>query len=231
MKRALTLIILALLVAGCSSKHDGSTKPSSKLPSKAALIFPDSNAVCITGTGTTDSQSNVPFSWHSSANTNSYTLVITNLLTNVSTDYQSVDPGISATLLLNTPYSWYVVSKSSSTSAMATSNTWKFYNSGPGVSSHAPFPATLLTPTFAQIVSATAGQVNLTWHCDDVDADLASYDVYFGSTSTPPLLQAGVTASNLAVNVTSGTIYYWSIVAKDSKGNTSNSDVFQFKVN
>ena len=227
MRRALTLIFLTILAAGCSSKHDNSPK----LPSTAALIFPDNNAACITGTVISPTQNTIPFSWHTSANTNSYELVVKNLLTSDSTTYSGNTPGITATLLQNTPYSWYVISKSNSVSTTAKSSTWKFYNSGPGALSYPPFPAELLSPTFAQLVNASGGKVTLTWDCTDPDDDLVSYDVYFGTSSSPSVLQSNVTNKTLDVTVTSGTTYYWMIVAKDAKGNTSTSEVFQFKVN
>ena len=33
------------------------------------------------------------------------------------------------------------------------------------------------------------------------------------------------------VVVTAGTTYYWKVVTKDAQGNTSESNMFQFKVN
>jgi hypothetical protein len=226
MRRINILAVFIILLAGCGGKKSNPSPPSA-----ATLIFPDNNAVCITGTVISDAQNTVPFSWNSAANTNSYEVDVKNLLTGEITTHSSTQPGLTITLARNTPYSWFVVSKSNAVAGTAKSDTWKFYNSGPGVVSHPPFPATLLTPTFAQNINASGGQVTLTWDCSDVDNDLANYDVYLGTATTPPLLQSGVISKTLNANVTSGTIYYWMIVAKDLKGNTSTSDVFQFKVN
>jgi hypothetical protein len=228
MKKAHILIILALFTAGCGKKQNNTPSP----PSAAALIFPDNNAACITGTVTSATENQVALSWHASGNTNSYQVDVKNLLTGTATSYNSATPGLTVTLLRNTPYSWDVVSKSSQLATTAKSDTWKFYNSGPGIISHAPFPAQPTAPTFEQIVPSTTGKVSLTWDCSDVDNDISGYDVYFGTTATPALLQSNVTDTHLnSVSITANTAYYWYIVAKDAKGNTSISQTYQFKAN
>jgi hypothetical protein len=78
----------------------------------------------------------------------------------------------------------------------------------------------------------SGGMVNLTWTGNDVDKDIVSYDVYFGTVTTPSLFKAGVTEMSLSnVPVTSGSTYFWRVVSKDSLGNTSQSGLYQFKVN
>jgi hypothetical protein len=134
------------------------------------------------------------------------------------------------TLLRNRPYSWRVISKSSESSATASSDTWKFYNSGPAETSHPPFSADALVPLLGANVTAVGGKVTLSWTGSDVDNDISSYDVFFGTTATPPLLQ-NITATTLEVTVTTNTVYYWRLVTKDAKGNTSQTGIFQFRVN
>ncbi|SFD80194.1 hypothetical protein SAMN05518672_103273 [Chitinophaga sp. CF118] len=88
----------------------------------------------------------------------------------------------------------------------------------------------MTSPTFNQSVSGST--INLTWTGDDIDNDIAGYDVYFGTTYTAPLYQSNV--SNMYLNsiaITSGTTYYWKVVTHDTKGNTSTSDVYTFIVN
>ncbi|HEY0667793.1 MAG TPA: hypothetical protein VGD22_06430, partial [Sphingobacteriaceae bacterium] len=108
---------------------------------------------------------------------------------------------------------------------------WKFYNSGPGVTAYAPFPAEILSPAMGQVVTPISGKITLDWEGSDVDGDIINYDVYIGTGSTPALLKEKLTASVLSdVSVNSNTTYYWKIITRDSKGNTSDTGVHQFKV-
>jgi hypothetical protein len=72
--------------------------------------------------------------------------------------------------------------------------------------------------------------ITLMWTGKDVDNDIVFYDVYFGINSTPVLYESVVLASELSVPVTSSTIYYWRVITKDKQGNSSDSGVYQFKV-
>jgi len=55
-------------------------------------------------------------------------------------------------------------------------------------------------------------------------ARATSYDVYFGTSSTPPRKAAGVITTSLNVgSLSAGTRYYWRVVAKNSVGATSGS--------
>lgn len=171
------------------------------------------------------------FQWSASANTDSYTLNLKNLLTSASTTVTSSTNQVAVTLLRNTPYSWFVISGSKNSALTAQSATWKFYSAGAGIISYPPFPAALTLPAFASSVNATAGQISLSWSGSSVTNDVTSYDVYMGTT-TPALLKSGVTNSTLSsVQVASGTTYYWKVVSHDAAGNSSDSAISQFTVN
>ena len=221
------LLLLVIVAIGCHKKD-----PISVVPDPATLVFPALNAVCTAGTVISTTQSTVIFNWNASANTNSYDLTIKNLLTGVTTTQNVGTNQLAVTLLRNTPYSWYVVSKSISTSTTAKSDTWKFYNSGPGTVNYPPFPAAITAPVFSQNITAANNVVNLLWTGSDTDGDIVGYDVYFGTTSSPPLLKSNVADMFLNnVSVPTKTTYYWKIVTKDLMGNTSDSGLYQFTVN
>jgi hypothetical protein len=226
--KSISLLFLIIAVTGCH-KNSQVVAPD---PGKAVLSFPAQSSACTTGLVLNNTQSSVAFTWAASDNTDSYEVNIKNLLTNtVITQPCSINQ-VAVTLLRNTPYSWYVVSKSSGSSTTTKSDVWKFYNAGAGTISHPPFPGDVVTPAFGVNITAPAGTVNLTWLGSDVDNDIAAYDVYFGTSSNPQLLQGNV--NNMFLNnvtVSSGNTYYWKIVTKDALGNTSDSGLFQFKVN
>ncbi len=59
----------------------------------------------------------------------------------------------------------------------------------------------------------------LFWTGGDPDsADIVTYDVYFGSTSNPPLVSEGQSATNYSPGSLNGKVYYWRVVARDEHG-------------
>jgi hypothetical protein len=232
MKNRILFIALILILQGCGGSKKNNPAPSNS-PAKAVLTSPTQNAVCTTGTIISATQSSILFAWDASANTNSYDLVLKNLLTSATTTQSTTANQLTVTLARNTPYSWYIVSKSSQTATTAQSDTWKFYNAGAGVVTYAPFPAEIISPTFGQNVTASSGTTNLTWKGSSVNpGTITSYDVYFGTTNNPPMVNNAITDSFVnGVAVTSKTTYYWKVITWDMDGNSSDSGLYQFTVN
>jgi hypothetical protein len=230
MKRGLIIISAIFILSGCGGKKNN---PTPAAPAAAVLSSPSQNEACTTGTVTSATQSNITFTWAASANTDSYQLTLKNLLTSATTTQNTSATKLTVSLLRNTPYSWLITSLSTKTSATAQSDVWKFYNAGPGVVTYAPFPAEIVSPTFGQDITATAGAINLKWTGSSVNpGTIVNYDVYFGTTATPPVFKSAVTDSFVNnVAVTSGSTYYWKIITRDIAGNTSDSGLFQFTIN
>lgn len=58
----------------------------------------------------------------------------------------------------------------------------------------------------------------LSWTCSDPDGDSLTYDVYFGTSPTPPLVQSNHTSTTYNPGTLNyGTKYYWKIVRKMAK--------------
>jgi hypothetical protein len=227
MRNYIIIAIGLVLITGCSKQSTPALAPG-----RATLLLPAENSACTTGNIISTTKSAVLFTWVPTANTDTYVVGIKNLLTQAIEYKQVATAQVTDTLLRNTPYSWFVVSASKTSSDTAKSPVWKFYNAGPGAIAHAPYAANAVAPTLNQNVTAAGGLLNLVWNGSSIDNDITGYDVYFGTSSTPPLLKANVTDMFLnSVSVTSGTTYYWKIVTKDLPGNTSDSGPFSFKVN
>lgn len=223
-------LIIAILCISLFACKKGKKVPP--VPAVAVLVSPAANEACTKGTIISPTVSSVTLKWNAAANADSYEIVVKNLLTQAETKQTTTATELVLNLNSNTPFSWKVVSKSGASAEVSTSETRKFYNAGQAVTYMAPFPPDNLAPAMRQAVTAVNGKINLTWTADDSDNDLSSYDIYLSTASTPALLQAGVTEKKLDnVTVTAGTTYYWKVVAKDAKGNTSESMVNMFKVN
>src|SRR5438067_756947 len=112
---------------GCG-KSSNNPLPSIPSPDKATLSLPAQNAACTTGTVISGTQSAITFTWSTAANTDSYLIGIKNLLTQAIHYKKATATQLTDTLLRNTPYSWFVVSKSKAVADTTKSDVWKFYN-------------------------------------------------------------------------------------------------------
>ena len=70
---------------------------------------------------------------------------------------------------------------------------------------------------------------NLSWTCSDPDGDPLTYDVYFGTSSSPPLVNSGQSSTTYDPGtLNEETTYYWKIKAHDDHSNSTTGDVWQF---
>jgi uncharacterized protein (TIGR02145 family) len=84
------------------------------------------------------------------------------------------------------------------------------------------------TPSPANAVTGVA-KISLNWSCTDPDGDALTYDLYLGKTSSPTLYKAGIKDKSFVPSaMQTSTTYYWKVVAKDSKGASTSSDVWSF---
>ena len=199
-------------------------------PSIATLIFPDNNQECNQGVSINATLSSVIFTWNAATNADTYEIVVKNLETRISNTETSITTEKSITINKGIPYSWHVVSKNTDTGETSQSQTWKFYNAGNPIEFYTPFPAELVSPTMGSNLNGVTSQT-LSWLGSDIDNDIANYDVYFGTVNPPTNLEGNTTTMTMDVTVTSGNSYYWRVVTFDNEGNTSQSEIFQFKVN
>ncbi|MBD0777129.1 hypothetical protein HPE56_04915 [Maribacter sp. ANRC-HE7] len=229
-KYILPVILIGILISCGGDGNDDNPDPVIVSPPEAAtLIFPENNTECIEGTIISDTESSVTFLWNASENTDSYTVNLRNLDTNTSQNLSASTNELVITLMRGTPYSWSVTSKADDTDETAESNLWKFYNAGPAVENYAPFPADVIYPTMGS--SIDAGSITLSWEGSDVDNDIDSYDIYIDENNPPSTLLGNTTSSGIDFEAISGKVYYWKVTTKDASGNSSNSEIFQFKVN
>mgnify|MGYP006108833965 FL=1 len=230
------LFTLTLISCGGSSDDGGGPDPPPVInpPGKSTLTAPANNKTCETGTSVSDTQSEVTFTWGTSANTNTYDLKITNLNTSTVTNKTALTSTTAkVTLDKGVPYSWNITSKSTASTTTTASDTWKFYLAGTGVVNYAPFPADLKTPASGSTVTRDGdGKVAFTWDGSDPDTgDTLKYTLYVDTTDgkqTPPAAQTDLTAKTASVALEAATTYYWRVKTSDGI-NSSYSIVYSFK--
>lgn len=232
MKKLIYISIGSMLLFACGGgggddDGGGPTTP----PSAATLIFPENNTECNEGTIISDTQSSVTFRWNEAADTDSYVVILTNLENNQVTNRTATTTSLDITISRGTPYSWQVESRASGTSQTARSTISRFYNAGEPIESFAPFPAAAVNPNIGETVDGSTGSITLRWSGSDIDNDIVEYDIFFDTANPPSNLEATQGGTTLNVDVTASTVYYWQVVTRDSEGNTSTSELFQFKTN
>ncbi|RZJ99315.1 MAG: hypothetical protein EOO43_26885 [Flavobacterium sp.] len=192
--------------------------------------MPISNEVCALGP-IEAGKSKISFSWSKDENSDKYEVIVKDLKSGNSNTYETTDLKLDISLPVNTPFSWYVRSKSSKNSGSSQSAIWKFYTSGPGIVSFAPFPADKLVPTLKQDVTAVNGKVTLSWVGSHVDNNIQGYDIYLSENmNSLALIKENQISSPLSIDVTTKKTYFWKVITKDKNGNQSDSGLYQFTV-
>ena len=238
MKKLAYLFFILIFISCGGDGGDGGDgnvdPPPPSPPGSVSLTAPANGKVCETGTSTSDTKSNVDFSWQASSNTTSYDLQVTNLNTSVAINKTGLTT-INATVELDKgqPYIWKVISKNTSTTQTGTSSSWKFYLAGQGIKNYAPFPADLKAPASGSTVSRSSeGKVTFTWEGSDPDqGDELKYTLYVDKTDgkqSPASDLTNITEKTVDVALDAGTLYYWRVKTSDGT-NSSFSMVYSFK--
>lgn len=202
--------------------------PENKAPSTPVQVYPANNDLCIDNA--------VNFQWNASTDpnsgdvisyivevskTSSFAVIVASKTVSTTSTSISLEKGIA--------FYWRITAKDNKGLSSAVSSSNGFYTEGVGVSNYVPFSPVLVAPGLnATVQTATA---NLQWSASDVDNDVLSYDVYFG-TANPP---TSVAASNQTATsyttpaLTASTTYYWKILVKDGKGGQTIGQIWSFK--
>jgi formylglycine-generating enzyme required for sulfatase activity len=86
-------------------------------------------------------------------------------------------------------------------------------------------------PMPADNESLAATELDLIWTCSDPEDDPLTFDVYLGSTTTPPLVNEGqIDMYYHQVELEVGLIYYWQIVAHDNHAHSTAGPVWSFTI-
>jgi hypothetical protein len=120
-------------------------------------------------------------------------------------------------------YRWKVVARDPH-GAQTSSQEWMFTTRP---ANYPPSAPTAQYPT-QNLVNVPVNSV-LSWQCSDPDGDALVYDVYFGTSSPPPLLAQDIAVKSFApAGMAFNTVYYWKIVARDVMGAQATSSLYVF---
>jgi len=135
------------------------------------------------------------------------------------------DPG---TLSYSTTYYWKIVAKDNHGASTA-GPVWDFTTQTAPPPPNQP-PYTPYNPSPPNHATAISNYADLTWSGGDPDVgDTVTYDVYFGTSTSPPLVSNDQSATTYDPGTLSySTTYYWKIVATDNHGASTEGPIWDF---
>ncbi|UWX56062.1 hypothetical protein NYZ99_07070 [Maribacter litopenaei] len=185
MKKKIGLFFFTIALVNCSADSDlvDILAPSTVIN----LTFPKNLSECTEGTWVSDTESELTFLWEKIDIVETYKMTLTDLNNSETQELESTEAQLKVTLKRGTPYSWNISSASNPNKIR--SETWVFFNEGPGLETFAPTPAIALSPVSGASISATSTVVNLRWKAEDFDNDIIGYDIYFGENNDPGIFE------------------------------------------
>ncbi|MCY4266472.1 MAG: hypothetical protein OXC67_01125 [Flavobacteriaceae bacterium] len=203
-------------------------------PSIPLLVAPENNNTCTTEEPIDDQTSHVRFQWRESNHASNYELNVEAIGTDQNFKTSQTINTNTATLVLERglPYSWWVVSKSSSSQKTAKSDVWTFYLESHPNESHVPFPASLTSPeNNAVIIAEQDIQVNFQWEGNDLDDDIVSFEFFMGpSKDELTSIESDLTVTQLDLTLETDQAYYWQIHTRDATEHVSTSEIFRLVI-
>lgn len=224
MKQFSALLLSILILQSCGV--DSEVLDYSSNNTSITLVYPENNSESNNGLLISDSQNELIFLWMDENNNTPYTVHITNNNTFQNQILESNETQLPIVLEIGSAYTWYVTNSSGSVS-----QSWSFANNSSSIESSKPLPAEAISPVSGASISRTSTSVNLIWKGEDSDEDIVGYDLYFGKTTNPTLLEELIKGTRYDdIPVEAGETYYWKIITRDSVGNESTSAIFSFTV-
>jgi hypothetical protein len=132
------------------------------------------------------------------------------------------------TLSYSTTYYWKIVAKDNH-GAITSGPVWDFTTQTAPPPPNQP-PYTPYNPSPLNHATAISIYPDLSWSGGDPDVgDTVTYDVYFGTSTSPPLVSNDQSATTYDPDTLSyGITYYWKIVATDNHGASTEGPIWDF---
>ncbi|GAA4276692.1 fibronectin type III domain-containing protein [Aquimarina mytili] len=218
-------ILCTVFLVSCEADDDVIIPIFNQSPEAPKLVFPSNNLTC--------ASTDLEFAWNTATDpdgdTVSYVIEIaaepsfnTILFTSVTSAANKVfdlEKGIT--------YYWRVKASDDKGNDGDYSTVQSFFTEPEASINRLPGIPELISPGSGNRV--TGSSITLDWDANDADGDSLTYDVYFGISDSPSLLEENSTTSQIEVSVSTGITYYWRVVVKDSNQNATMGQIWNFR--
>jgi len=228
-------IIISLILISCSGEEvqdptdddPGTGKPMNKAPSPPKLILPQNDQACTYSTMT--------FEWEPSTDPEgtdvSYEFEVSEKQDFIEL-YETINTYntfVSLDLEKGSTYYWRVLSIDEDGNESHHFEIRSFFTEPSLTYNSIPQNPNSENP----LNNTTVGQSlsELEWTSKDEDGDALAFDVYFGTTNPPQLVQENLEETSFLVDLSTSTTYYWQIIAKDTRGAKAIGPIWKFNVN
>ena len=201
-------------------------------PEKTVLLYPLNYDTCIQINDTVNSTSNINFVWKNSNYTESYELVIKNIVTEEIQSYKTNLTNFQASIKNGFTYNWWVNSISNSLGSKIKSDTWLFFLEKQVDLNYLPYSARLIQPQNNSHINLLNNQIEFKWKGYDIDNDIKSYSLSYGFTiDNLNKTIENILTESVKIELNNNQKYFWQVVTVDLKGNKSFSTIYEFKTN
>lgn len=228
-------IIISLILISCSGEETldstddipGTGKPINKAPSPPILISPQSDQAC--------TYSSMTFEWEPSSDPEgtgvSYEFEVSEKqdFTDLYKALETNNTFVSLELEKGSTYYWRVLSKDEEGNESQHFEIRSFFTEPNLTYNSIPQNPNSENPLNNSTVDQSLSE--LEWTSLDEDSDVLAFDVYFGTTNPPPLVQEDLDETSFEVDLSEATTYYWQIIAKDTRGAKAIGPIWKFNIN
>lgn len=211
---AITLALLVIVASSCKKDEEDDT-PGNTAPVASFTIDPESGST------------STPFTLDASGSTDQETPAGELLVRwdgnddgTWETDYSTVKQ---ANVTYDTPGTYTIRLEVKDGGGLTNSTTRQVTVSGNQA------PDTPNSPSPQDAAVNTSINDDIQWTSSDPEQDPLTYDVYFGTTQSPPMVSEGQSGSTYDPGTMNyGTTYYWKITAHDDQGNSTDGPSWSF---
>ena len=226
--KKLCITICSVILLSCNADDDFSISRNPFLtdiePSVPKLVFPANNQEC--------NNVDLEFDWNEAVDNDVASLkykidiAIEDAFSNIIFTATTSETTQTFSLTKGTVYYWRVkaIDKGGKESAYSTTQT--FFTEPDAEQNIIPNLPEKVLPISGQLV--TGNTTTLDWNASDNDNDPLQFDLYFGDTNPPALLEQDLSTTTFDVNIDPNTTYYWRIAVKDNKQGVTIGQVWRF---
>lgn len=228
MKNINIFFFCLILLTSCSGESDGTDEIEyqNEAPNTPSLSLPENDLYCTVN--------ELNFKWSSSTDPEGdevsylFELAEDSDFSEMYFETEISNSTISKEVPKGKNFYWRVRAKDDKNNYSTYSSTRNFYTEAEQTSNSLPSVPQLVTPDNSSVIAEL--EIELQWEATDEDEDLLRYDLYFGTSSSPVLIEENLEKNSYSINnLSPSTTYYWHIKVRDENSGVAIGQVWSFE--